>query len=495
MLIDALDAPRGWDRATVVHSRSMEIFESLSIAQHFLDTGVKTRKARIYSGGEVLGELDLELIESRYPFDLGISEEATESILTDHLARHGGAVTRSSRLVDIRPEEGGLVATVERDGAREEVAVSWIVGCDGLHSAARELTGIEFPGTAISTQWAVFDATAEGWDDEFDVAANFLEIPAMFLTPLPGRRWRVYLRPTSENSNLVADATEVVRAYKPDVSFTDVENPARFHCHSRVAASFRSGRVLLAGDAAHVCSPAEGHGMNTGMQDAFNLGWKLALVCQGASGPDLLDSYDAERRPVAARVVGSGGDVEAVQVMTAEDERAARDIAIRRTFAEPDSAHHEAVAAAELDRSYAESPAVSGAANHRLGPGGRLPDALPAAPPAASACAVHELTHHRGHTLLVVGGEGASADEVLELATALEAAHGGSPVVDAVVGLSADESAPATASVCRIDASVAARMGVDDLTVLAVRPDRYVGFRHDGRDPEAVAGYLTRLTG
>jgi 2-polyprenyl-6-methoxyphenol hydroxylase-like FAD-dependent oxidoreductase len=88
---------------------------------------------------------------------------------------------------------------------------------------------------------------------------------------LPGRRWRVYLRPTSDTSDLVAEAGEVIRRYQPAVTFAEIENPTRFHCQSRVAARYRSGRVLLAGDAAHACTPAEGHGMNTGLQDAFNL--------------------------------------------------------------------------------------------------------------------------------------------------------------------------------------------------------------------------------
>ena len=133
-----------------------------------------------------------------------------------------------------------------------------------------------------------------------------LDQPPVILTPLPGRRWRAYLRPTSETSDLVAEAEEVLLRYVPGVGFAGVENPARFRCHSRVAARYRSGRVLLAGDAAHACTPAEGHGMNTGLQDAFNLGWKLALVCRGEAGAGLLDTYEAERRPVAELVVSVG---------------------------------------------------------------------------------------------------------------------------------------------------------------------------------------------
>ena len=187
------------------------------------------------------------------------------------------------------------------------------------------LVGIEFPGTTLQTPWAVFDATLEQWDADYDVAVVHLDVPPVILTPLPGRRWRVYLRPSSEDSDLIADASAVLQRYASTVRVTGVTNPARFHCHSRVASSFRSGRVLLAGDAAHACSPAEGHGMNTGLQDAFNLAWKLALVRDGVADEALLDSFESERRPVAERVVTSGDAAESGHAMTERLARAERD--------------------------------------------------------------------------------------------------------------------------------------------------------------------------
>jgi 2-polyprenyl-6-methoxyphenol hydroxylase-like FAD-dependent oxidoreductase len=168
LLIDASDAPLGWDRATVVHPRSMEIFEALGLADSFLDQGVRVRAARFRSERETLGEMTLESADSRYGFDLGLSEEMTESILTDYLEERGGAVTGSTRLLRLASHPDGVVATVERDEVQDEIVASWVVGCDGFHSSARELLGIEFPGTDVEAPWAVFDATLEGWDEEFD---------------------------------------------------------------------------------------------------------------------------------------------------------------------------------------------------------------------------------------------------------------------------------------------------------------------------------------
>jgi hypothetical protein len=218
--------------------------------------------------------------------------------------------------------------------------------------------------------------------------------------------------------------------------------------------------VLLAGDAAHVCSPNEGHGMNTGLQDAFNLGWKLALVCAGAADVRLLDSYEIERRPVAERIVASGQQLEEGHALTDPAALAGRDEAIRQTFADPESAHHEAAAAAELDRTYADSPIVTGDE-----PAGRR---LPAAA---------QIAYRAGHTVLVVGGRDADAGVVDALAGELAGAH--TPIVEAVAGLS--------------DPSLAQQLGVRDVAILAVRPDGYVGMRHDGPDADAVARYVAAV--
>jgi 2-polyprenyl-6-methoxyphenol hydroxylase-like FAD-dependent oxidoreductase len=478
VLIDELDAPRGWDRATVVHERSLEIFEALGLADTLIDGGVQTRTARFHSDGRPLAQQSLDIPGTRYGYQLGVSEEVTESVLTDYLEAKGGGVVRSTRLIGLDLRADGVTATLERAGGHHELVAEWVVGCDGHHSTVRQIAGIEFPGADIDTPWAVFDATLDRWDDEYDDAYVYLDQPPVILTPLPGRRWRVYLRPQSETGDLVAEAGEVLRLYAPQVKIADVEDAARFYCHSRVAARYRTGRALLAGDAAHACTPAEGHGMNTGLQDAFNLGWKLALVCRGDAGAGLLDTYESERRPVAELIVSTGTEVELGEAMTGIAERAERDEAIRQAFGDPDTAHHEAAAASEIDRVYASSRVVTGDDNPALGPGVLLPDTPDVEPADGPPQPLHELAHRPGLTLLVLGGPRAAPGRVAELVGELESRRG--PVLDAVIGV-------------RLDDAVAAQLGVEDVTVLGVRPDRYVGFRDDRGDPAAVDAYLSAL--
>lgn len=212
-VIDAHAGPLHWDRATVVHPRSLEMFESLGILEPFLTAGVKQRMARLHSNGSVLGEIDLSTCGSRFGFNIGIPEEVTESILTGYLHRQGGEVVPSSSLIGMEHRADGILATIRRDGATEHVLADWVVGCDGVHSATRTLSGIDLIGRDIAEPWAVFDATLMGWPHAYEANYAYLDDIPVILTALPNQRWRVYLRPTSPDSDLVADASSTLVRY------------------------------------------------------------------------------------------------------------------------------------------------------------------------------------------------------------------------------------------------------------------------------------------
>jgi 2-polyprenyl-6-methoxyphenol hydroxylase-like FAD-dependent oxidoreductase len=175
LLIDAHERPLDWDRATVVHPRSLEILDTLGIVDPLLAAGVKQRRARIHANGSELGVIDLELAGSRYPFNIGISEEVTETVLADHLERLGGKVTRATKLVGLQEREDGVLATVERDGKLSQVLAQWVVGCDGHHSTVRMLTGIAQDGHDINQPWAVFDAAIRDWPEAFEANYAYLD--------------------------------------------------------------------------------------------------------------------------------------------------------------------------------------------------------------------------------------------------------------------------------------------------------------------------------
>jgi hypothetical protein len=232
--------------------------------------------------------------------------------------------------------------------------------------------------------------------------------------------------------------------------------------------------------------------MNTGLQDAFNLGWKLALVCRGEASDALLDTYEIERRPVAERVASSGADAEAGQALRSTAGRAERDAGIRTVYGDVGTAHHEAVGHAELDRSYEGSPIVSGSPSEGVPAGRLLPDTPPADHPSHGSAPLHAFGHRAGHTVMVLGGPAADPGTVAKLVERLDAAHRNSPVVEAFLGFS---TRPGEGEVGRIDEAAADLLEINGLTILAIRPDRYVGMRHDGAETEPVARYLESLTG
>lgn len=465
-LIDVHAEPLHWDRATVVHPRSLELLAGLGLADRFLEAGVHQWGIRVFAGGELLGELELGGSGSRYGFNLNVSEEVTESILAEHLAAQGGEVSRGHKLVGLEQRGDQVLATVEHEGGSELVRADWVVGCGGLHSPVRELSGISFEGHDIADPWAVFDLTLGGWGSALDVNFGFFDDPPVILTPLPGERWRAYLRPSSPDSDLVAEAAAVIGRYDPGAELLDVANPKRFACHSKVAAHYRQGRVLLAGDAAHVCTPAQGHGMNSGIQDSFNLAWKLAHVVRGEADAALLDSFELERRPVAAAIVASGDAAEALQAIAPGAGRELRDRELREAFADPESSHHEVVAETELDIDYAGSPIVSGT-SAVLAAGARIPAAL------------QELLTVPGHNLVVAVTDRESHEAAEELLRA---------GIEEEVAAFFDDSA-----VLDVDAELAAELGVERLAVLAIRPDQYLGLRHDAADPARVRDYVEQV--
>jgi FAD binding domain len=362
-----------------------------------------------------------------------------------------------------------------------------------MASTARlaSLSGIGFEGHDIAKPWAVFDATLQGWTESFETTFVYLDTLPVILTALSAQRWRVYLRPSSKDSDLIADAATTLSLYAPTASLVDVENPARFHCHTKVATRFRSGAILLAGDAAHICSPAEGHGMNCGLQDAFNLAWKLALVHHGAADQSLLDSYEAERRPAAEIVTQSGDALEHTVTMTDQAERDSRDQAIKAKLADPNTRHHEVVAETELNVDYSQSPIVSGDANGRLAPGERLPGTIVLKRSNGQSCRLHELSHRAGHTLMLLASSSAHGPAVVDLHTALQEFATGSPLFEAAITLGTDSGL--AVQIGHLGPVSADLLGVKGITLFAVRPDGYIGLRADRDHLSALDRYRTLL--
>jgi 2-polyprenyl-6-methoxyphenol hydroxylase-like FAD-dependent oxidoreductase len=329
-IIDKGDGVVLQTRALGVHARTLEVFDMMGLADRFLDHGQVVRRFHMYTDGRTLVRLDLGRTGSAFGFMLDVPQQVTETILRQRVADLGGTVEDGTELRSLRVDPGGVSATVTGPaGTSGAITADYLVGADGAHSRVRSELGLGFEGHPYAQDWLLADVRL-GWDRPDDEMHAFFphEGRPLICMPMRDHLWRVIL-PLAGQRDPGAPALEEIRqlvgerAPEP-VPVSDPAWLATFQCHRRSTSVYRRGRVLLAGDAVHIHSPAGGQGMNTGIMDAHNLAWKLALVASGRAPEKLLDSYGAERCPVAADVLALTHALVKLGTMTNPVQRAVR---------------------------------------------------------------------------------------------------------------------------------------------------------------------------
>ena len=494
VLIDQRPKPLLWDRAAVIKTRTLEILAALGLSSEFLARGTAIRGTDFYSAGSRRASFRFQVLDTPFPLMLGLSEGVTEEILTKELERLGGGVQRGVEFVDLKADDKAVRVRLRENGVERTMEPNWLVGADGLHSKVRDAVGIEFPGRDYDQQWGVADLRLANWPHEPDLAAAMFD-PLLIPIPIGGNIWRAYFRADQSASAHQTHIAHCLNMLAPGTTAASSDEPQLFHTHSRVATRFRSGRVLLAGDAAHACSPIEGHGMNGGIHDAFNLGWKLALVATGKAPDALLDSYEVERRAVAKIVVASGDDAEA---NAAQGDPAAIDAAANG-LATAEGQYKAAFGESELGLGYATSPILGSIGPEPMSQsmtaiGYRLGDAGPLTGP-GGAIRLHELIAHTGHSLFATIGEGngARSDEVVKMTRYVADRFG--PHVKAFV-VAREATASGSNEDLLIDATGAAHSrlgGGEEPSLCAIRPDGHLGLRLTQPTLPAVEAYFARI--
>jgi 2-polyprenyl-6-methoxyphenol hydroxylase-like FAD-dependent oxidoreductase len=338
-------------RAAVVHARTLEVLDEIDVTRRLVAEGVVVPVFSLRNGARRLARIDFSRLPTRYPYTLMLPQSRTEAILTTRLEELGGRVHRPYAATRVTTTDAGAVLTLTGpDSTEHTVRARYVIGADGMHSTIREKAGIGFTGGRYEESFVLADVRMDWPLPADEVQLFFSSAGLVVVAPLPGGQHRVV-------ATMDAAPETITRAHVQ--SLLDERGPgsvhvhkvawgSRFRVHHRVADDYRRGPLLLAGDAAHVHSPAGGQGMNTGIQDAVDLGHALTDVLRNGQPDSSLDTYQSRRRPVALQVVTLTHRATRIATLSNPAARTARNVAVRLISHVPAANRRIALQLAEL---------------------------------------------------------------------------------------------------------------------------------------------------
>lgn len=500
-IIDQSPSPAQTSNAIAIHARTLELLARMGPVTDFINAGVPVDLVEFQVGGRVLAHIEFTDITSPYRGILDLPQTSTERIFIKRLAGYGIRVERPVKLVSMVGGSAMTKAELEHnDGSRETISCRWAIGCDGAHSTVRTMSKIEFAGASTDEHYVLADVRI-AWALQHRQLTTFLHREGTVVTiPLPEGRYRVVANVTSlartKQNPLSFEEFRalILRRISIAAQFSDPTWMSNFVVNRRQALEYRKKGVFLAGDAAHVHSPAGGQGMNTGMQDVINLGWKLALVHAGKADESLLDTYFAERAPIARGVLVLTDRIMALTTIRNPVMQRIRNLALPM-FTGWDFVQHTLVKElTELGLNYRSSPIVRGEGafpGHTPHPGDRAPLST-----IYSDRNLGEVLSGTTHHLLLFGGEGSSSEDVSVLQAIRRDFEAGYPglvrghvIVREAVNRSTAELIPDP------DGRVHRDYGAAKSCFYLIRPDSYVAYRCAPPDAAALHRFLQESYG
>lgn len=524
-VVDASAGPVKESRSIVVHARTLEILDDLGVGEAFVAQGKKLVGATFWAGGEAIVRADFDELETRHPYILSLSQADTEGLLGGLLAERGGAVERETELVSFRQDGTGVTAELRGKAGASSCRAAWLVGCDGARSTVRKALDVPFEGATYDDRFLLADVKIE-WDVRDDrISSYFGDDGFAACFPLPGGRWRLIgsARAGDERTDAPTVAEMQALFTARTGSKAKLEDPSwlsRFRIHCRQVARYRDDRVFLAGDAAHIHSPAGGQGMNTGMQDAHNLAWKLALVHRGDARGALLETYDAERYAVGKGLLASTDAATRVGTLKNAFARGFRN-EIARFLSSFEFVQARIVRdVSELGIEYRKSAMVredvTGLLNARLGTaaggetptigtvrefsagpaaGARAPDGRTTVAGASGTTRLLSELDTRKTNVLLFDGRSASADGYARFASIAKTLAGrfGERVAVSIVtprSVRPPELGPDVTVFLDESAELEARYAASTECAYAIRPDLWIGYRAQPVSEEKLVAWL-----
>jgi 2-polyprenyl-6-methoxyphenol hydroxylase-like FAD-dependent oxidoreductase len=525
-IIDQNESRSIYSKALVVHSRSLEIFQDMGFVPQVINSGQKFHALNLYTANKRLARIvfqDLDWQDAIFPYWLSIPQSETEHCLEEYLNKLGGRVERQTELIDLEQFSDCVCVTLKHQGdSIETVDVPWVVGCDGARSQTRKLLGLELEGKADDEVFILGDVKID-WDMPEDEGHNILSADGIVLiVPMPEKhRYRIICHMPELS---ITDQPEITQELLQSLvnqrtAFTmrvyDLTWTSYFSTKHFVVSQHRQGRVFMAGDAAHIHSPVGGQGLNSGIQDAYNLMWKLALVHHGQALPELLDSYTAERHKIAQKLIAKVST--ATRIVTLKHPLLQKlrnqlagillNTAIVRNRMGRD--------VAMLDIEYKDSPVVAqDLLSHRManpvldrlkhneydfhrGPsaGIRAPNVMMPTDGPALPASLFDLYCGTHHTLMIFSGvtDSPGIDTLSEIGAAIQTRYQAC-IYPYIVTVEPPTNLRGNANIIvDADKSIHRRYAAWQPCLYLIRPDKYIAYRSQTIDQNQLITYLDRI--
>ncbi|GAB2884662.1 FAD-dependent monooxygenase [Streptomyces mayteni] len=503
-VVDRRSGPATAPKAIVMWSGALEVFDRLDVAAPLAERALPLSGASYWSRGRKVAAVAFGgLPNTRFPGPLCVPQPVTEELLYERLTQLGGTVRWNTTVLTVTADDSSATVTLdegegEGEGAESTLRARWLIAADGMHSTVRGALGVPFEGDTYPRDFLLGDVVldAAGGSPLPEAEAQYHLTPdgVLVVVALPKGGHRVFF-----------DQPAGTRTDRPDTAelqqLLDERGPgrwrigeswwtSRFQVHTRVAGAFRHGAVFLAGDAAHVHSPAGGQGLNTGVQDGYDIGWKLAAVCRGAD-ESLLDSYQAERRPAAVRAVRNADRQTKLWLVRNPVVRALRDTLLRRLSKSGALERRIIPELAQIDLDLTASPAVDAVpGGDGVTPGRRMSDTVLTPVRGALAATLHGYLAAGRHAVVVLD-DGTAAERCAKAAEQARASF--APGAVDVLLVTAGQAPDAASYDVAIAATAATATERRPAQAVYVRPDGMVGARLVLDGSRAIGELLARV--
>jgi 2-polyprenyl-6-methoxyphenol hydroxylase-like FAD-dependent oxidoreductase len=362
-IVEARSAQSDHSKALAIFPRTLEIFDMAGLVQPFLDAANRVTWVAVANHERQLARLHFTPPDTPYSFVAMVPQDVTERLLATALQQRGGVVEYNTTCTGAEQHDDRVSVTVERNGQPITITATFVVGCDGAHSTIRHVLNLPFEGGAYDAEYMLADIESNDAlpADEMQLCPSALGPVAIFPMSATRRRIVAMMHTTpKEDAPTVETVREILQRAPAGLEARAVNWSTYFRIHHRQVERMRVGRIFVAGDAAHIHSPFGGQGMNTGLQDVWNLAWKLDLAVRGHATEQLLDSYSAERRPVIKQVIDLTHFMTNALGAPNKLAQAIRDIAIPIVWHLPPFQHFFVQRLSELGVAYGGSPIIDG---------------------------------------------------------------------------------------------------------------------------------------